>query len=155
RQRREGIMIRAKELDGRAVIDMGSAQKLGYVDEIFLDPAGGRVSAFQISTGSTLMGGRRQMLVPPSAIESIGLEALMRRSGAAGDLTERRLADGLTDSYPRLSHLTGRKVVTQSGNLLGAIGDVLIDGPESRIVGYELRDPSWTGALSSALDPGN
>jgi len=135
-------MIRAKDLDGRAVVDLESAEKIGYVDEIFLDPAGGRIASFSVSEHSSLIGGGRRAFVRPSAVESIGPEAIMVRPGTGRDAPV-----GSPETFPRLSHITGRKVVTQSGKVVGAIGDVLIDGPECTIVGYQLKDASWTGSL--------
>src|SRR6188508_3350650 len=128
-------MIRAKDLDGRAVVDLESAEKVGYVNEIFLDPTEGRIAAFSVSQHSSLVGGGRRTFVPPSAVESIGPEAIMVRPG-----TSRDAPTSAPDSFPRLSHVTGRKVVTQSGKLVGAIHDVLIDQDARRIVGYQLRD---------------
>jgi sporulation protein YlmC with PRC-barrel domain len=75
-------------------------------------------------------------------VESIGPEAIMVRPGTGRDAPV-----GSPETFPRLSHITGRKVVTQSGKVVGAIGDVLIDGPECTIVGYQLKDASWTGSL--------
>src|SRR5262249_39416232 len=118
------------------------AEKLGYIHEIFLDPDGGEVAAYSIQEHSSLLGGGRRTFVPPSAIESIGPEAIMVRAG-----TGRDAPTTAPDSFPRLSHITGRKVVTQSGKLLGAIHDVLIDEDGGRIVGYQLRDAGWTGSI--------
>lgn len=141
-------MIRAKDLDGRAVVDLVTAEKLGYIDEIYLDPSGGQLAALKVSTGSTLLGGGRRVLVPASAIESIGPEAVMVRPSAEGGAV-----DGSLDSLPRLSHIVGKKVVSDGGKLLGSIGDVLIEGADSRILGYELKDASW-GGLSDMLKVG-
>jgi len=143
-------MIRAKDLDGRAVIDLETAEKIGYIDEIFIDPSGGRLTALKVSTGSSLLGGGRQTLVPSSAIESIGPEAVMVRPGGEGVA-----ADGPLDSLPRLSHIVGRKVVSETGKLLGSIGDVLIEDADGRIFGYELKDASWSGGLGDLLNGGD
>jgi len=141
-------MIRAKELDGRDVVDLESAEKIGHVDEIFLDPAGGRIAAYSVSEHSSLVGGGRRTFVPPSAVESIGPEAIMVRPGFRRDVPT-----SSPESFPRLSQVTGRKVVTQSGKVVGAVADVLIDGPEGTIIGYQLKDASWTGHLGEMLNP--
>jgi uncharacterized protein YrrD len=135
-------MIQANDLDGRAVVDLETAKKVGYVDEILLDTDGGRIAALQVTEGSKLTGGKK-VIVPTSAVESIGPEAIMVRANA-----ERLDADPSHDAFPRLSHVKGRKVVTEGGKLLGSIDDVLIDGADGRIVGYTLKDSSWTAGLS-------
>jgi uncharacterized protein YrrD len=136
-------MLRAKDLDGRAVIELETARKIGYVDEILLEPSGDRIAAFQVSEGSSLLGGGRRTLVRPESVESIGPEAIMVRSAADDEG-----ASGPSESLPRLSHVVGRKVVTQSGKLLGAISTVLLEGTDGRILGYELKDANWSGGLS-------
>jgi uncharacterized protein YrrD len=45
-------VIKARELDGRAVVDLETAQKIGHVDEIFLEPDGGRIAAYRVTEGS-------------------------------------------------------------------------------------------------------
>ena len=40
------------------------------------------------------------------------------------------------EDLPRVSDLTGRKVVSDQGRLLGTVDDVLIDENDGRIVGY-------------------
>lgn len=141
-------MIRAKDLDGRDVVDLESAEKIGHVDEIFLDPAGGRIAAYSVSAHSSLVGGGRRTFLPPSVVESIGPEAIMVRPGFA-----REAPTNSPESFPRLSQVTGRKVVTQSGKLVGAVSDVLIDGPPGTIVGYRLKDAGWTGRIGEMLLP--
>jgi len=136
-------MIRAHDLDSRAVIDLESAKKIGYIDEILLDPTQGQIAAFRVAEGSSLTGGGRKVMVPSSAVESIGPEAIMIRSN--GDTLA---PEGPHDEFPRLSKVKGRKVVSEGGKLLGAIDDVLIDGADGRIHGYTLKDPSWTAGLS-------
>jgi len=140
-------MIRANDLDGRAVIDLETAKKVGYVDEIFLDPTQGQIAAFRVSEGSSLTGGRK-IVVPASAVESIGPEAIMIRTSP-----EMSASEGHLDDFPRLSKVTGRKVVSEGGRLLGAIDDVLIDSADGRVHGYTLKDASWTAGLSDLFSP--
>lgn len=142
-------MIRARELDGRAVIDLDTAEKLGFVDEIYLDPSGSRLAALKATEGASLVGGGRRTIIPAASIASIGPEAIMLRPTGKVDLSPPRI-----DSLPRLSNIMGRKVVTESGKLLGAIGDVLIEDAGGRIAGFELKDAGWTGGLSNMFGAG-
>jgi sporulation protein YlmC with PRC-barrel domain len=51
------------------------------------------------------------------------------------------------DTLPRLSELTGRKMVSYGGRLLGTIEDALIDERDGRIVGYPLDANGLTTSL--------
>src|SRR4051812_702958 len=108
-------MIKANDLHGRAVVDLETAKKVGYIDETYLDTDGARIAAFRVSDGSTLTGGGHKIIMPISAVQTIGPEAIMVRP--VGD-THADLDP--VDRLPRLSHILGRKVVTEGGKLVGA-----------------------------------
>jgi len=144
---RSTIMIKANDLDGRAVVDLESAKKVGYVDEIYLDTDGARIAAYLVAEGSKLTGGGQKILVPASAVETIGPEAIMVRP-VGGERVEHKSFDGL----PRLSHIKGRKVVSEGGKLLGTIDDVLLDDADGHIHGYTLKSASWTESLFGGND---
>ena len=146
-------MIRAHDLDGRAVVDLETAKKIGYVDEIYLDPHGGRMTGYGVAEGSKLTGGGQKIMLPAESVESIGPEAIMVRGGGSYERDLDRMGGEPRDhdAFPRLSHVKGRKVVSEAGKLLGTIDDVLLDGADGRIVGYALKDPSWTAGLDHFL----
>jgi uncharacterized protein YrrD len=135
-------MIKANDLDGRAVVDLETAKKVGYVDEIYLDTDGGRIAAYLVAEGSKLTGGGQKILMPASAVQTIGPEAIMVRP-VGGE----RVQHGDFERLPRLSHVKGRKVVSEGGKLLGTIDDVLLDDADGRIHGYTLKSASWTDSL--------
>ena len=147
-------MIKANDLDGRAVVDLETAKKVGYVDEIYLDTDGAQIAAFQVSEGSKLAGGGQKVLIPISAVESIGPEAIMVRPIGATHREDGR-QHGSIEGLPRLSHVTGHKVVTEGGKLVGAIDNVLIDGADGRIHGYTLKSAGWTGGLGDLFGTNN
>ena len=71
-------------------------------------------------------------------------------------ITVRRLAEAGFEMWqlsglPRLSQITGRKVVSYTGKLLGIIDDVLIDPSDGRIIGYALGSSRPTRALERWL----
>jgi len=137
-------MIKANDLDGRAVVDLESAKKVGYVDEIYLDTDGARIAAYLVAEGSKLTGSGQKILVPASAVQTIGPEAIMVRP-VGGERVDSD-HDAL-DRLPRLSHIKGRKVVSEGGKLLGTIDDVLLDDADGHIHGYTLKSASWTDSL--------
>ncbi len=139
-------MLRATALRGLAVVGLEAVRKIGAINEVILDPDARQIAGFQVSPGSALFGAGQSQLLAASAIRAIGPDAVMVQIAAARDEELVRLT-----SLPRISHLLGRKVVSESGVLLGAIGDVLIDRADGRIIGYTLRAPGVRGQLEAVF----
>lgn len=138
-------MIRARELHGRAVVDMDAAEKLGHIDELVLDPEGRRVAALVVSHGRSVVGGGTHLFVPATAVHAIGPDAVTVRYRSA-EADDAQPFAGL----PRLADIVGRKVVSESGVLLGRVGDVILAGDDGRILGYALTEHTGaTGKLEA------
>lgn len=139
-------MIRASELGGRAVVDMEAAEKLGNIHRIILDPDGRRVAGFVVARGGSLFNAGPETTLPASAVHAIGPDAVTVRSVAISDVEADRL-----ERLPRVSDLVGRKVVSQDGQLLGTVDDVLLDTADGRIVGYALEGGTRLEKLENVL----
>jgi len=123
-------MIKGSQLVGRAVIDMEAAERLGKIKEIIVQRDGERVAGFVIVHGETMVGtGGKRRTIPASAVHSIGPDAMTVRGSAMQELAE-------LDNLPRMSDIIGHKMITQSGRLLGVIGDMLINRADGTIVGF-------------------
>ncbi|HEY2101936.1 MAG TPA: PRC-barrel domain-containing protein [Chthoniobacterales bacterium] len=127
-------MIRANQLVGRAVVDMDAAERLGHIKEIIVDREGHHVAGFVVARGESIFGGGTRRIIPASALHVIGPDAITIRGSAIKENT-----DDLK-SLPRVSDIIGRKMVTQSGRLLGSIGDVLIDRGDGEIIGFSISE---------------
>jgi sporulation protein YlmC with PRC-barrel domain len=137
-------MIRASGLYGRAIVDLDTAERVGDVDEIIVDPSGPGVAGFVVARDRALFGKRKRLIVPMEAIHAVGPDALTIKSAGRYDERSAHL-----DSLPRLSELTGRRMVSFGGRLLGAMEDALIDEQDGRIIGYPLEKSgpaSWVEA---------
>ena len=137
-------MIRAKELGGRAVVDVDAAEKLGRIDRVVLDPDGRRVAGFVVGRGSSIFNNDKDMVLLASCVHAVGPDAVTVHRGAAFE------ADSSLDDLPRVSDITGRKVVSDQGRLMGTVDDVLIDETDGRILGYALDD---TGVIDKLRHP--
>jgi sporulation protein YlmC with PRC-barrel domain len=129
-------MIRASGLYGRGVVDLDTAERVGCVDEIIVDPYGPGIAGYVVSCERTLFGKRKRVIVSMDAIHAIGPDALTMRSVGTPDYQTAHL-----DALPRLSELTGRRMISFGGRLLGSIEDALIDEGDGRIIGYPLERP--------------
>jgi sporulation protein YlmC with PRC-barrel domain len=137
-------VIRATELSGRAVVDIDAAERLGRVDRIVLDPDARQVAGFVVSRGSSLLGGGEHSTLPASSVHAIGPDAITVRRQAAEP------TDRLTH-LPRVSDMVGRKVVSETGRVLGTVQDVLIDERDGRIVGYALAGDGLDDKIKAML----
>ena len=123
-------MIKGSQLVGRAVIDMEAAERLGKITEIIVQRDGERVAGFIVVHGETIVGsGGKRRMIPASAVYSIGPDAMTVRGSSMQELAE-------LDNLPRMSDIIGHKMITQSGRLLGVIGDMLINRADGTIVGF-------------------
>jgi sporulation protein YlmC with PRC-barrel domain len=129
-------MIRASELYGRAVIDLDTAERVGEVEEIIVDPYGPGIAGYVVSCERSLFRSRKRIIVPIEAFHAIGRDALTMRSVGTPAYQTAHL-----DALPRLSELTGRRMVSFGGRLLGSVEDALISERNGRIIGYPLDRP--------------
>ena len=137
-------MIRATGLRGRAVVDMDAAEKLGRIDTIIIDPDARQVAGFRLSRGGSLLGNEAHTTLPATAVYAIGPDVItVRHTTNLNDDTAR------FEQLPRITDVIGRKVVSRDGRLLGVVDDVLISGPDGRIVGYHLADSDVMARLES------
>jgi len=138
-------MIRASGLYGRAVIDLDTAERVGEVDEIIVDPYGPGVAGYVVACDRALFGRKKRIIIPIDAFHAIGPDALTMRSVGTPEYHTAHL-----DALPRLSELTGRRMVSFGGRLLGSVEDALIAERDGRIIGYPLERPgpgSWFESL--------
>lgn len=141
-------MIRAKQLGGRAVVDVDAAEKLGKIDRIILDPESRRVAGFVVSQGSSIFNNTEDIVIPASSVHAIGPDAVTIHRGA--EVHTAASFDGL----PRVSDIAGRKVVSDQGRLMGTVDDVLIDERDGRIIGYALAGDGLDDKLHNLVSPG-
>lgn len=138
-------MIRANGLYGRAVIDLDTAERVGEVDDIIVDPYGPGIAGYVVACDRSLFGSRKRIIIPIDAFHAIGPDALTMRSVGTPEYHTAHL-----DALPRLSELTGRRMVSFGGRLLGTVEDALVSERDGRIIGYPLERPgpgTWFDSL--------
>lgn len=129
-------MIRGSQLVGRAVVDMDAAERLGKVKEIIIQRDGERVAGFVVTRGESLLGGGgNRRIIPASALNAIGPDAITVRGAALKETPTAEL-----DELPGMSDVIGHKMVTRSGRLIGSIDDILIDGNDGTIIGFAVGE---------------
>lgn len=116
-------MRRFSEVLGQGVVSAATAQRVGTVGSLVIDPAGGRISALRVK-------GPDADLVDWAELRGIGPDAVVVSSADAMRLArpgpEERARDGAMD-------VLGKRVLTDSGTELGTVADVEFD-PETGVL---------------------
>jgi len=130
----EGIIMKASDLKGRAVVTLSDAAKVGHVDDVLFDATYRRVLGFRVKRGAF----DHADALPRDSVTSVGTDALTVDSPDAIN-AEGRFADlvGATS----LGQVHGTKVVTNGGTLVGTIAEVEIDDAVRRVDAYTLSVP--------------
>lgn len=129
-------MIKGSNLIGRSVVDMDAAEKLGKVKEIIVQQDGERVAGFVVSHAENILGsGGTRRSIPASALNAIGPDAITVHGR---NVTEEAASE--LEALPRMSDVTGHKMMTQSGRLIGTIDDLLVDSIDGSIIGFTVGE---------------
>ncbi|MFF5159517.1 PRC-barrel domain-containing protein [Streptomyces sp. NPDC000348] len=115
------------------VVTLGG-DAVAHVKDTVFDPAAGRIASFTL-TGRTLMSGPLPQDLPWPAVHCLGHHAVMvRDEGALCDLP---LSVARRDAAR--GRLLGADVLTDGGDVVGTVLDVLVEGGTSgRLVAFRL-----------------
>jgi uncharacterized protein YrrD len=130
--------MKVSRLRDMAVVSIEDAEKIGTVSDLLVNPDGQRVLALRVKGAQ----GQETNIVPVEEIASIGKDAITIHDtrGIAMDIE-------MDEGTVYLSKLTGTKVLTRSGDLLGTVAEVEFDPYSFDITGYELS----TGTVSDLV----
>jgi uncharacterized protein YrrD len=116
---------------GRKVLSRASAQQLGAIDHFLLNVQGRQIAAIILGRG------KKAQLVEWSQLSGFGPDAVMVRDEGAlrppADDRERAAADGKLD-------LVGKRALTETGNELGTIDDVIFDPDNGAVETLRVND---------------
>lgn len=116
---------------GREVVNESTGEKLAKVQNIVFDEDSSTIVALLIP-GDRMLGGSR--VVRWNLVSSIG-DVIVVRDSELVDLKEDAEVAGLS----RQSHqITGTDIVTEGGEKIGAVSDLLVDD-RGAVIGYEIK----------------
>ena len=130
------LMLRATELIGHPVVTLDAGEDVAEVKDVVYGTAEAALLGFTLNHRGFL-GGPMKRVLAWHRVAALGRHAVM--VATAGDLSERD--DELVDDVKaaRRRNVIGSEVITDSGQRLGEVTDVVIlvaDEPE--VVGYEI-----------------
>lgn len=122
----------ADDLIGMTVLSRSSGNKLGEVYDLYIDPIEGVLKGVTIQAPNGKLGG-----IDFKDIYNFGQDAVMAENDASVVL----INDGWLEDHPHAKkHLLGTNIVTESGKLLGGIGNIFVRLASPPLVVYEIRD---------------
>lgn len=127
-------MRKRKELQGLAVVDVSGGRKLGSVRDLVVSPENGRIVALIVSGG--MLGGAESW-VSVDDVRAIGSDAVTVEAENVAR-PEAEMPDGIRAARDASRSLTGKKVVTANGTLVGTVSDYLVDDTEMRVTGLTI-----------------
>ena len=110
-------MKNSREIIGLPVIELSEGKALGRVSGLVVDPASGRIEAFQVGEKSLLKN--KMQLVPFSKVKSIGQDAITLNGQEA--VFEQEQTPELVMLLDK--KLLGGRLVTADGTLIGTVED--------------------------------
>jgi uncharacterized protein YrrD len=133
-------IVTADALIGKTVLSKVSGNKLGEVEDIYIDPIQGLMKGLTIKNSKGKMGG-----LDYNDIYSFGKDAIM----AVADEKIVPLEDNWIKQHSHAKkHLLGINIVTETGNLIGKVADIHVRLASPPVVIYEVGETvldRWLG----------
>lgn len=125
-----------KDVKGIAVISIADGEKLGTVDQAYVDQASKRIVGFAVGSGGGLLAADSApaFKIDADEVQSLGPDALTldRKLEVSGEQTNARYGE-----LAELDELTQRKVVTEGGTFVGQVASVDFDERTFRLTEFE------------------
>ena len=116
--------MEAKDLNGVPVVSIRDAVRLGWVEDVLMDPEGGRMVALHIKDGSA------EGVIPFDQVHSVGSDVVTVPSA---DVVQRTPDPCDAGSLVSLRELSKFKVVDEAGTALGMVRRVAVDPTDGHI----------------------
>ncbi|MBS4024410.1 MAG: PRC-barrel domain-containing protein [Clostridia bacterium] len=133
------MFLRSKELIGLPVISLEEGQQLGVVRELVIDREEACVAAIVISPKGFLKESR---VIPYTKVQSVGSHAV---TVAKATHVDKSLSQQLTKLTSR--SLDDTRIITDKGNALGTVDDVIINAESGKIAFLEINGNLLEGIL--------
>ncbi len=134
-----GVLVRATDIAGLPVVSVADGEALADVKDVVYNPEQGRLLGFTLNKRGFLRGPMKAVL-PMASVHAIGRDAVMVPDTDACEAKGSGLADEVSESSGR--NVMGNEVLTDSGQRLGKVTNIVVDADTGEVLGYELEgDP--------------
>ena len=141
------VLMRAREITGRPVVTLDTAEDIAEIRDVVFSYAEACVVGFTLNKRGFL-GSPLKDVLPWSRVGALGPDAVMiaGRDALASHDAEMREASGAGDR-----DVVGATVMTEEGTALGTVVDVIVEvDARARIIGFEMHGPAVERGRSEA-----
>ena len=140
----------AQDLEGKALVNINTGEKLGSIADLLFDPQSLRIAAVLVAAGggslSSLFTGGATTAIPASAVRVWGKDAVLVE--APNTIPVEKI-DGYNNLVKLSDQIRDRYVVSTDGRRVGQVEDVLVDN-QGRLAGYSLSQVFIEGPLADS-----
>jgi uncharacterized protein YrrD len=129
------LLLRATDIAGLPVVSIAEGEALADVKDVLYDPAQGRLLGFTLNKRGFLRGPMKAVL-PMSGVAAIGRDAVMVADSGACEAKGSPAVDDLSASSGH--NVVGNDVLTDGGQRLGKVTDIVVAADSGEVLGYEL-----------------
>ncbi len=127
------VVVRLRRLRRLPVIEL-SARRLGNVDEVYVDPVGGRLAMIDVHAGL----GAPAIRIPGSRIRRVGAHAVML--AGSNDVVVPTLPEE-EEHWIESENMIGMEVLDMGGDRTGYVNDVYLNRDTLIVEAFELETP--------------
>jgi uncharacterized protein YrrD len=127
-------MKKSQEIIGLPVFSIIDGRKIGQVKDLVINPEEGKLDFILVSNGSWYVGAR---VLPFEAVMGIGEHAVTTESENL--LTNINDTAGANTLLQRNIEVIGSRVLTDQGNLIGAVSEYAVDEASGKITSLEYK----------------
>lgn len=128
------MKLKASDVIGLKIISLDKGEEVGEVSDIIYDPLNQNLKAFLIDKGGWFSEAR---IVPFDLVQKIGMDALTVNSSL--DIKKAsEMPDPVWGISEKNSKIRRMSVVTEDGNNVGRVSDVLFDNQTGELIEYEI-----------------
>lgn len=133
------VLMRAREVHGRPVVTLDTAEDVAEVKDVVFSHAEGAVAGVTLNKRGRLSGPAKEVLRWAN-VAALGRDAVMIENRDALETQ----GQGILDAESGQGDVIGARVTTDSGKDLGEVVDVIIDvaGGRASLVGFEIKGPA-------------
>ncbi|RYG48286.1 hypothetical protein EON79_04940 [bacterium] len=138
-----------KSLIGMPVVTLDDGERKGTVHDVVYSAQEGRLLYLTVPVGGSLFGGGSTLLLDAHNIRSVGADAItvdLASSLVQQDRDVRKVAEESGEG------IVGKKIMTEDGDNLGTVVDVLLDVDDHKIVAYEVSGGIWSDLMRGQTD---
>jgi len=134
-----GVLVRATDIAGLPVVSVAEGEVMADVKDVVYNPEQGRLLGFTLNKRGFLRGPMKAVL-PMASVHAVGRDAVMVPGSDACEAKGSGLADEVSESSGR--NVMGNEVLTDGGQRLGKVTNIVVEAESGEVLGYELEgDP--------------